>query len=85
MPPVQPCPHAPQLFASLVVSTSQPVDGSLSQSAKPVAQDEIAQFDAVHVAVAWARVQTLPQLPQWLTSLVVLISQPVEANRSQSA
>jgi hypothetical protein len=85
MPPVQACPQVAQLFASLVVSTSQPVAGSLSQSAKPEAHDEIAQFDALQVAVAWARVQALPQLPQWLTSLVVLISQPVEATVSQSA
>jgi hypothetical protein len=45
----------------------------------------MAQFDALHVAVALDRAHALAQLPQWLMSLVVLISQPVEAIVSQSA
>ena len=45
----------------------------------------MAQFDALQVAVALARAHALAQLPQWPTSLVVLISQPVEVTLSQSA
>jgi hypothetical protein len=78
-------PQVPQLFASLVVLISQPLAGLPSQSMKPVLQDLMAQFDALHVGVAFAKLHAVPQPPQLFTSLVVLISQPSEAVLLQSA
>jgi len=78
-------PHIPQLFASLVVLISHPFAGLPSQSAKPVLHVLTAQFDALHVAVALARLHACLQPPQLLTSLVVLISHPSDAVLLQSA
>jgi hypothetical protein len=65
-------PHVLQLFTSFVVFTSQPSEAVLLQSANPVLHEATAQADEVHVAVALARLHTWPQVPQLLTSLVVL-------------
>jgi hypothetical protein len=57
----------------------------LSQSANPALHIAIAQADPEQAAVAFARVHTVPQVLQFLASLVVLTSQPFDATLSQSA
>jgi hypothetical protein len=78
-------PHAPQLFVSLVVLTSQPLAGFPSQSAKPGLQLATVQAELEHPAVPFAIAHTLPQLPQSLGLFCVLISQPSAGLWSQSA
>src|SRR5438128_401376 len=69
-------PHAPQFLTSLVVSTSQPLAGLLSQSANPGSHLATVQFELTQAAVPCAALHFMPQEPQLLTSLVVAISQP---------
>ena len=77
-------PQLPQFLASACVLTSQPLAGFPSQSAKPGVQL------VVHVPLVQAKLwlapaeQTLPQAPQFLSSVLVFTSQPVLAARSQS-
>jgi hypothetical protein len=61
---VQATPQPPQLFVSLVVLTSQPVEASWSQSAKPVAHAATTQLEALQPAVACARLHAVAQEPQ---------------------
>src|SRR5690242_4799298 len=65
----QEVPQAPQLFASVRVSTSQPFAGSPSQSAKPGLHAK-PHAPAVHVATALATVavHATPQPPQFAVS-----------------
>ena len=65
--------HAPQLKTSVFVSASQPSDAVELQSLYPPVQAEIAHALAVHVAVAFARLHALAQLPQFATSEVVSV------------
>jgi hypothetical protein len=60
----------PQLFGSVVVLTSQPVEAILSQSALPSVHTAMAQLDPLQKDVAWARLHRLPQPPQLLWSFV---------------
>ena len=78
-------PQPPQWFGSLVVLTSQPFATSMSQSAKPVLHELMAQLELLQTGVALGVVHALPQVPQLLRSLAVWISQPFEATWSQSA
>jgi hypothetical protein len=73
-PPGQTLPQVPQLFGSVLVSTSQPSETTPSQSAKPGTQEVIWQLAARQPAVPSGTVdgQKLPQLPQLLGSAVVL-------------
>ena len=83
--PVQTVPHAPQ-WAAVLRASSQPVAGMSSQSPKPMLQVNPHTLLA-QVVVALERAgQTVAHVPQLLTSLVVLISQPlVRLLASQSA
>ena len=62
---------------------SQPFEGRPSQSAYPALQVEMTQAPAVQPDVAFARLQTLPQVPQLLAVVLVLVSQPLVALPSQ--
>jgi hypothetical protein len=77
--------HAPQRLLSLLRLASQPLLGSLSQSAKPAAQVYV-HAPAAHDAVALGRsAQAMPQPPQWAVLVWVLASQPLPGVLSQSA
>jgi hypothetical protein len=67
--------QAPQLVRLVLVLVSQPLLGLASQLAKPAAQTGV-QTLAVQEVVPLAFVQTVVQVPQWLTSFAELISQP---------
>jgi hypothetical protein len=73
---VQTLPTAPQLLASVLRLTSQPLAMMPSRSAKPVLHTEKPQVPAVHSAAALAKEHALPQAPQWLTSEARVTSQP---------
>ncbi|MFO0602212.1 MAG: hypothetical protein U0324_03510 [Polyangiales bacterium] len=76
-------PQPPQWAAEVRVSASQPLDGSMSQSAKPASQ-AYEQAPAAHEAAAWARVaQAMPQPPQWAVVVRVSVSQPLASLPSQ--
>jgi hypothetical protein len=80
--PAHPCPHVPQLFASLVVFTSQPSPATRLQSAKPALHDPIVQLELAHAGVAFgSAAQSCEQLPQLLTSFVRLAHEPPHAVR----
>jgi hypothetical protein len=77
--------HEPQRLLSVLRLASQPLLGSLSQSAKPAAQVYV-HAPALHPAVALGRAaQAMPQPPQWATVVCVLTSQPLPGVLSQSA
>lgn len=74
----------PQLSTLFDVSTSQPLDASVSQSRKlPVHVMEHAP--SAHVAVPWFVEHGVPQAPQFLTLVFVFVSHPFESMPSQSA
>jgi hypothetical protein len=77
-------PHAPQAALSVRVSTSQPLAGLMSQSAKPAAQAVTAHAPAAHDAVALGSAHARPQAPQWVVAVVTSVSQPLAAAPSQS-
>lgn len=83
--PGQVCPHEPQLPALFVVLVSQPVAYEPSQLAKPALHEATVQIPDTHAAVPFATEQTLPQVPQLLTSVLVLASQPLAGLPSQLA
>jgi hypothetical protein len=62
-------PHLPQLATPLLVSTSQPLSGLPSQSAKPPLHCATVHLPAAHPAVALGRLQTVAQPPQWIGSV----------------
>ena len=64
---------------------SQPFAGRPSQSAYPALQVETTHAPAVQPEVAFARLQTLPQDPQLVTIVFVLVSQPLPTLLSQFA
>jgi hypothetical protein len=63
---LQTFPQLPQLFVSLTMLTSQPSDAIVSQSTHPTLHAVMAQFEALHVDLAWVRAHTFPQPPQLL-------------------
>jgi len=79
LPPGQTLLHAPQLLGSLETAVSQPSAGLALQSAKPALQDTSVHVPFVQVAVAWAKLQWLPQAPQLLTSVLRLTQVPLQA------
>jgi hypothetical protein len=76
-------PQNPQ-FASVVTGVSQPLASTPSQSAKPVLHVAIEQVPVPQVALALARTQGEPQLPQSVT-VVSDVSQPFASIPSQLA
>src|SRR6516164_3669085 len=70
------CPQAPQLLTSVPILVSQPSLGLLVQCANPAtqvgAQTPAAQVTIVVLAVPHATLQP----PQWLTLLLISVSQP---------
>ncbi len=56
--------------------TSHPFAGLRSQSAKPGAHESITHVPISHRAVALARLQTLPQPPQWFALARVSMHTP---------
>jgi hypothetical protein len=83
VPPVdgQTCPHAPQLFTSVLSAVSQPSFGLPLQSLYPDAQ-EGTQAPDVHAFVPCAFVQATPQAPQF-DAVLSAVSQPFRALPSQ--
>lgn len=77
--------QAPQLASSVVVEISQPLAGSVSQSAKPRSQEAMLQTPEVHDAEAFSKWQALSQEPQCSGLDEVSTSQPFAYSRSQSA
>lgn len=77
--PPQTTPQAPQLLWSLLMSTSQPVLGSLSQSAKPWSHAPIAQAPLPHAAVACGKLQIRPHAPQLVGSLATSTHAPPQS------
>ena len=79
-------PQPPQFVRLVAVACSHPVLTRLSQLAKPALHVVKAQAPLVQdTPVAFAGAQTLPQLPQLLTAVVVLTSQPFVVTPSQLA
>src|SRR5690606_29550755 len=58
----------PQLLTSVLRLTSQPLEGSPSQSENPAWQEPIWQPPSVQIGLALGRLQAMPQPPQLLTS-----------------
>ncbi len=81
----QALPQRPQCAGALRVSTSQPLAGSPSQSAKPGLQAPTPQRPATHAPAALAGAQTMPQPPQLRASARASTSQPLVVAPSQSA
>jgi hypothetical protein len=75
--------QAPQLAASVLVLTSQPLAALPSQLALPGLQLEIPHWPPLQRAPPPATVQTLPQVPQFWALLLVMVSQPLAALLSQ--
>src|SRR5437879_6339814 len=77
-PPMQLCPvghtipQPPQLRASTLVLISQPLATWPSQFAKPGLQVAIAHTPLTHAAVAFGKVQTMPQPPQFVIEFAVM-------------
>jgi hypothetical protein len=69
---------------SVAVFTSQPLEGSPSQSAKPVAQVVTAHALAAQVAVALGSAHARPHAPQLAALVRRSVSQPLPAAPSQS-
>jgi hypothetical protein len=78
-------PHIPQFAALVRVSTSQPLPGLPSQSAKPALHAPIAHAPAAQVAAALAKLHARPHVPQWAALVRVSASQPLAALPSQLA
>ena len=84
--PEQTRPQAPQFEAEARVSTSHPLVGSPSQSAKPVAQTGThAPATQAFALVEGLVAQTRAQAPQFEAEVRVSTSQPFEGSPSQSA
>jgi len=81
----QDTPQPPQFDGSVLVFTSQPLAGFLSQSAKPGLQVATVHKPLAQPAVPLAMEQTCPQLPQFFGSEATLISQPLLTSPSQFA
>jgi hypothetical protein len=79
----QSCPHAPQ-FETVFRGVSHPLPELPSQSPKPGLQFEQPQVPPTQFGVPLGQLQAFPQLPQLLTSELVVVSQPLVALPSQS-
>jgi hypothetical protein len=78
-------PQRPQCAGALRVSTSQPLAGSPSQSAKPGLHEATPQRPAAHAPTALGGAQAMPQPPQLRASARASTSQPLVGAPSQSA
>jgi hypothetical protein len=76
-------PHVPQFVGEMPVFVSQPFVALPSQSAKPALHAPSAHIPAVQSGVAFAKVQVLPQAPQF-ERVSSGVSQPFAAMPSQS-
>jgi hypothetical protein len=76
-------PQRPQWAALVRVSTSQPLVGTPSQSAKPALQAPTRQAPAAQAAVALGSAQVRPHAPQLATVVARLVSQPLATAPSQ--
>src|SRR5438045_3572886 len=76
-------PQVPQLASVALRSVSQPLATLLSQLPKPALQ-AIWQAPATQLAAPFAVEQALPQAPQLVTLVLVLVSQPLVTSPSQS-
>jgi hypothetical protein len=74
--------HDPQALTLLVSVVSQPLAALASQLPKPAAQ-AIEHVPALHVGVPFTVLHALPQLPQLLRLVLVLVSQPLALTLSQ--
>lgn len=81
----QTLPQLPQLVTLVARFTSQPSAGFPLQSAKPWLHEAMAQAPLEHLAVAFARLQTVPQAPQFCVLFRMLISHPSAAMPLQSS
>src|SRR5437867_11177450 len=75
--------HPPQLVGSVRVFASQPSLVSPLQFPNPALHALSTQLLAEQLAVAFGKLQTCPQVPQFSGLVVRLISQPFEASPSQ--
>jgi hypothetical protein len=75
-------PHIPQCDELFVVLVSQPLFGLPSQLAKPALQFG-AQTPFEHATPPFGFVHCMPQPPQWLVLVLVLVSQPLFGLPSQ--
>jgi hypothetical protein len=76
---VHAAPQALQLFGSAAVWVSHPFVTVLSQSPYPAKHDRSVQLELPHPTLAWASLQTLPQPPQLVSSMVVFTQEPASA------
>jgi hypothetical protein len=79
---LQALPHAPQLETLVSSAVSQPFDAAPSQFPNPVEQVHNVHEPLAHDSLAFARSQTLPQVPQSV-SVARLASHPFTATPSQ--
>ena len=79
------CPHVPQFFGSLDVSTSQPFEATPSQFANGAVHVGIEQAEATQLSLPPLWLHLLPQAPQLAAFVERLTSQPSAALMSQSA
>jgi hypothetical protein len=77
-------PHAPQLFRFVCVFVSHPLETLLSQLPNPGSQ-AMEHAPSEQLAVPFALLQALPQLPQFATLELVFTSQPLVVTPSQFA
>jgi hypothetical protein len=82
---LQTLPQMPQLFGLVFRLASQPLLLEASQLAYGAAHVPIVHWPALQVAAAFAKLQTLPQMPQFFSSVWVFASHPVEVSLSQLA
>lgn len=78
-------PHTPQLEEFVLVFTSQPLLYWRSQSAKGATHDPMTHVESEQAGLLLGATHFLPQDPQLLTLVAVLISHPLEYCESQSA
>jgi hypothetical protein len=81
---LQAWPQEPQLPMEVVVFVSHPLPAMPSQSAYGEVQLPMAHAPFEHAAVAFGRLQTVLQPPQWLASVCRFVSQPFAGLPSQS-
>ena len=75
-------PQPPQFWTSVFVEISQPSPFVLLQSAKPDEHATMLQLPLAQVSLAFARLQTLPQPPQFERLDEISVSQPYAAVQS---
>src|SRR5436305_390554 len=82
--PPQPTPQAPQFLASVWRLASQPLALTLSQLPKPPLHAPSLHTPLVQLVLALASVHGVLQPPQFIMLFMTLVSQPLDASKSQS-